>query len=263
MRKKILVTNDDGIHSLGVFELANALRDLGDVWIVAPDRNRSGASHVLTLNSPLRIEKKFIYGEEPVYSVDGTPADCVYLTLSYLLADSKVDLVVSGINHGFNLADDITYSGTVAAALEATLLDVPSIAVSLETLEVEDIHIAKIFSRELALTILENPHYLPRGVFLNVNIPKGLTKVRYKITTVGRRPYSKYVKKNIDPKGKSYYWIGGDPLQHDDIPNSDCNTVLNERIISLTPLHIDMTHNESVKKWNSIDSLKLRFLETN
>ncbi len=252
IQKRILVTNDDGINSLGLLELARALKGLGEVWVVAPDRNRSGASHALTRSAPLRLDKLEMDGEERVYSTDGTPADCVYLTLSHLLAGVKVDLVVSGINLGFNLADDITYSGTVAAALESVLLDVPAIAVSLETFNTENFVVAKAIAREIATLVLEAPHWLPRGVFLNVNIPSGVVQKNYKITTVGRRSYSKDVRQGLDPKGRTYYWIGGDPLQHDDIPGSDCNAVFDERLISVTPIHADMTHNVTVARWESV-----------
>jgi 5'-nucleotidase len=251
IQRKILVTNDDGINSIGLFELVRALEELGEVWVVAPDRNRSGVSHALTLSSPLRLDKLELNNEERVYSTDGTPADCVYLTLSHLLAGTKVDLVVSGINLGFNLADDLTYSGTVAAALEAVLLDVPAIAVSLETFDDEGIAVAKAIVREIATLVLEDPHWLPRGVFLNVNIPKGVVQRSYKITTVGRRSYSKDVRQVLDPKGRIYYWIGGDPLQHDDLPGSDCNAVFDEGLISVTPIHTDMTHNDSLTRWKS------------
>jgi 5'-nucleotidase len=252
IKKRILITNDDGINSVGLMELARALKGLGEVWVVAPNRDRSNASHALTLRSPLRLDKLEIDGEERFYSTDGTPADCVYLTLSHLLAGVKVDLVVSGINLGFNLADDITYSGTVAAALEAALLDVPAIAVSLETFDSEDLGVAKEFARELAIVLLEVPHRLPRGAFLNVNIPKKAAQKNYKITSIGRRAYSKEVKQTLDPDGRANYWIGGDPLQHDDIPDSDCNTIFDERLISVTPIHVDMTHRNSLQGWKSV-----------
>jgi 5'-nucleotidase len=228
MQRKILVTNDDGIDSVGLLELMSALKEIGEVWVVAPNRNRSNASHALTLSTPVRLDKVEAGEKVRVYSTDGTPADCVYLALSHLLRDAKVDLVVSGINNGFNLADDLTYSGSVAAGLEAVLLDVPAIVVSLESFDPADIGVAKAFSRELALMVLNEPHRVPRGVFLNVNIPRGAVHANYRMTTVGRRQYSKDVRQNLDPKGKTYYWIGGDPLQHDDIPGSDCNTVLDE-----------------------------------
>jgi 5'-nucleotidase len=250
--KKILVTNDDGINAVGLMTLADALKGLGEVWVVAPDRDRSGTSHTLTLNTPVRLDKININGAERIYSTDGTPGDCVYLTVSHLLADATLDLVVSGINHGFNLADDITYSGTVGAALEAVLLDVPAIAISVANANQKDLYTAKNFARDLSTMILEESYKLPRGVLLNVNIPKGVTHNNYKITTVGRRSYSKDVRHNLDPKGRAYYWIGGDPLQHDSIPGSDCNTVLDECLISVTPIHVDMTHSEARKRLESI-----------
>lgn len=253
IKKTILVTNDDGINSLGLIELARAMKDLGEIWIVVPDRDRSGVSHALTLRSPIRLDKRQIDGHERAYATDGTPADCVYLSLSHLLAGVKVDLVVSGINRGFNLADDITYSGTVAAALEAVLLDVPAIAVSLETFDSDSLNIAKDMARELAIAVLEDPKLMPRGVFLNVNVPKMVAQKQYKITTVGRRPYSKEVKLISNCEDNTTYQIGGDPLQHDDIPNSDCNVVFDEHLISVTPVHVDMTHRDSIPKWSSVN----------
>lgn len=251
--KKILVTNDDGIHSLGLKELAKALRGLGQIWIVAPDRDRSAASHGLTLNTPLRLDKLELDGEDRIYSTDGTPSDCVYLLLSHLLGNTKVDLVVSGINLGLNLADDISYSGTIGAALEAVLLDVPAIAVSVQTFKKEDLIKSAAITRALAAKILLEPDLLPSGVFLNVNIPQSAKDRKFKITTVGRRRYSKHVKPIIDPKGSTYYWIGGEPMQHENIPGSDCNAVFDEQLISITLVDAAMTYNHSLTRWNSVE----------
>lgn len=261
MKKTILLTNDDGLNSAGLLKLADALKELGEIWVVAPDRDQSGSSHALTFDRPLRVVRHNLNTQKNVFSVDGTPADCVYLTLSYLLKDVKVDLVVSGINNGFNLADDLTYSGTVAAALEAVLLDVPAISISLEAFSDTNINIGSEFSYELVLMLLKNPQFLPRGVFLNVNIPEKIKKRGYKVTVVGRRAYSKEVYETKDPRGKLYYWIGGDPLIHEDIPGSDCNAVFDEKVISVTPIHIDMTHFESLKLLKNINLKQFFFVK--
>jgi 5'-nucleotidase len=250
--KKILVTNDDGLNSLGLIELAKALKGLGEIWIVVPDRDRSNASHGLTLNTPLRLDRLELDGEDRVYSTDGTPSDCVYLLLSHLLGNTKVDLVVSGINLGLNLADDISYSGTVGAALEAVLLDVPAIAVSVQTFNKGALTNSAAITRELAAKILSEPDLLPPGVFLNVNVPECAKDRKFKMTTVGRRRYTKNVKPIIDPKGSTYYWIGGEPLQHDNIPGSDCNAVFDEQLISITLIDASMTYNNALTRWNSV-----------
>lgn len=251
--KKILVTNDDGLNSLGLMELVKALKGLGEIWIVAPDRDRSGASHSLTLNRPLRLDKLELDSGFMVFSTDGTSSDCVYLGLSYLLVNTNVDLVVSGINQGFNVADDISYSGTVGAALEAVLLDVPAIAVSVQTFDMNDLKNSAEITRAIAAKVLSEPDLLPPGVFLNVNIPHGLKNRKYKITTVGRRRYSKHVKPVVDPKGRTYFWIGGEALQHENIPDSDSNAVFDEKVVSMTPINASMTCINSLTRWNSVE----------
>ncbi len=250
IKKKILITNDDGLNSIGLTKLAKSLKGLGEIWVVAPDRDRSGTSHTLTTNLPLRLYKS--EKQDRIYSTNGTPSDCVYLTLGYLLANAKVDLVVSGVNRGFNLADDISYSGTVGAAIEAVLLDVPAIAVSAQSFSQKNLAISTAITRELSTKVLSEPDLLPAGVFLNVNIPNDAKERKYKITTVGRRRYSKDVRTIIDPKGRTYYWIGGDPFQHENIPGSDCNAVFDEQLISVTPIDACMQGKNNISKWHSI-----------
>jgi 5'-nucleotidase len=237
---------------MGLLELAKSLADVAEIWVVAPDRDRSNASHRLTLDTPLRIEKLSFDIKGEYYCTDGTPADCVYLSLSYLLGNTNVELVVSGVNRGLNLADDISYSGTIGAALEAVLLDVPAIAVSCETFNSEDLINSVLIVRELASKILLKPELLPPGIFLNVNVPKNALKNKFKITTVGRRRYSKHVSQIVDPKGKSHFWIGGEPQQHENIPGSDCNVVLDEHMISVTPISVAMACPNSFINWKSI-----------
>ncbi|HKJ04845.1 MAG TPA: 5'/3'-nucleotidase SurE [Geopsychrobacteraceae bacterium] len=242
----IMLTNDDGVSSQGLTALAEALCDLGRVVIVAPDRNRSAIGHALTLESPLRAEKI----SPDVYAIDGTPTDCVNLGIHGLLKEMPA-LIVSGINRGGNMGDDITYSGTVCAALEATLMGVPSFAVSLDCQRFysDSLKIAADFSRKLALQVVENG--LPADTFLNVNVPLGkVTGVQ--LTRQGKRRYGDVVIRKEDPRGRSYYWIGGGDLGFKDIPGSDCNALLAGKI-SVTPLHINLTNDESLKTlahWN-------------
>ena len=247
--KRIIVTNDDGIESIGLFSLARALATFAEVWVVAPERDQSGASHALTTGTPLRWRRADVVGVPHAYGVGGTPADCVYFGLSHLLAPGGADLVVSGINRGYNLADDITYSGTVAAALEGALLGVPGIAISLEAFSETDLSSAARFACALVESVLGKPELLPAGSFLNVNIPCDAKSDEYKVTVAGRRVYSLEVQLGTDPKGRPYFWIGGDPKQHEDIRGSDCSAVLDERMISVTPLHIDLTSISGVGLW--------------
>lgn len=243
---RILVTNDDGVRSAGLKALADALRPLGDVWIVAPDRERSAASHSISLHRPLRI----IRIDERVFAVDGTPSDCVYLAVNHLLRDERPGLVASGINHGANLADDITYSGTVAAATEATMMGIPSVAFSQCGRGEQDFSGAARFANGLVQTLQRRRP--PRGVLLNVNVPPGSDGTSYRITRQGARSYGAEVIEKQDPRGRPYYWIGGDELAHEHIPGSDANTVYDEGLISVTPLHLDMTHDptrEEMLSW--------------
>ncbi|MCK5914063.1 MAG: 5'/3'-nucleotidase SurE [Desulfuromusa sp.] len=242
----ILVTNDDGIRSLGLRALAAALRELGQVVVVAPDRNRSAIGHALTLEQPLRAEEI----KPDVFSVDGTPTDCVNLGIHGLLPQ-RPDLVVSGINCGSNLGDDITYSGTVCAAMEATLMGLPSFAVSLDTnhFNSDDLSQAATFSKDLAKKIINQG--LPKETFLNVNIPSG-TCSGARLTRQGKRHYGESVVSKYDPRGRKYYWIGGSEAGFEDIPGSDCNA-LQQGLISITPLHTNMTNEKTyaeMERWS-------------
>ena len=236
-KPRILVTNDDGIHSEGLEKLAAALAEVGEVTVVAPDRERSAVSHALTLHRPLRINKL----REGWWAVEGTPTDCVYLATRSMLKDKRPALVASGINKGSNLGDDIHYSGTVSAAFEGTVLGIPSIAVSVVGRGPYQFDTAAEFAAKLAQRVLaEN---LPADTLLNVNVPNlpvsGIKGVA--ITKMGKRHYGDAVIENVDPRGRKYYWIGGTELDAEDIAGSDCNAVLEDRI-SVTPLHLDLTH---------------------
>jgi 5'-nucleotidase len=250
LRVSILLCNDDGVSSPGLKVLQESLADLDEIWVVAPDRDQSAVSHSLTLYRPLRIEEV----APRTYAVDGTPTDCVNLALNGIMTE-RPRLVVSGINLGANLGDDITYSGTVSAAMEGTLLGVPSIAVSLVAREHFDFRAAAAFTRELALALLQGG--LPQDTLLNVNVP-GLPPVEikgYALTRQGKRRYGDAFVEKLDPRGKKYYWIGGADLGFVDAEGTDFSAV--ERgLISLTPLHLDLTNYASLR---ALEQLKVRW----
>ena len=239
----ILLTNDDGIHATGIKVLAEHLRQLGHVSIVAPDRERSAVGHALTLHHPLRATKL----DDDVFAVDGTPTDCVNLGIHSLLT-VKPDIVISGINHGANLGDDITYSGTVSAAMEATLMGIPAFAVSLATgTQGKNFSTAGNFAVKLAGTIMSNG--LPNDTFLNVNVPdlpRELIKQTL-ITCQGKRSYEGMIVDKVDPRGRNYYWIGSVDMNFHDIEGTDFYAVSRGHI-SVTPLHLDLTNYHSFKE---------------
>ena len=248
-KKVILVTNDDGVHSAGLHRLAEALYEAGEVVVIAPDRERNAASHALTLHKPLRVEEI----REKVYSVNGTPTDCVNLGVLHLLKGKRPDLVVSGINKGGNLGDDVTYSGTVSAAMEGTLLGVPSIAVS----QVGEAHFhfetAARFAAVVARLVLREG--LAKDVFLNVNVPN-LPPDQVKetrVTSLGKRLFDQNsIVENTDPRGKKYYWIGIAGVKWEEGKNTD-HEAIERGAISVTPLHLDLTHHETIERlrsWN-------------
>jgi 5'-nucleotidase len=231
----ILVTNDDGIHAPGLNALADAVRPLGDVLIVAPHQESSAIGHALTLRRPLRLD---VHGPNR-YAVDGTPTDCVNIAVAVLLEGRLPDLVVSGINTGWNLGDDVTYSGTVSGALEAALLGVPGIAVSLKRTPdwTFDFGPSAAIAHELAARVLR--HRLPERTFLNVNVPLGTPK-GVRVTVQGKRNHVTTIAERLDPRGLRYFWIeeGQDAwLPHDLSDYQACR----DGYISITPLHPDMT----------------------
>lgn len=243
MKKIILVSNDDGVHSEGIKLLAKALKKVGDVFVVAPDREKSAVSHSLTIHRPLRAEQ---IGSN-VYAVDGTPTDCINIAINGILK-KKPDLVVSGVNKGENLGDDITYSGTVSAAMEGTLLGIPSIAISLVSRSNFDFKNAVKFGFQLATFILKNG--LPKDTLLNVNVPAVSNIKGYRITKQGKRLYGDAVVEKIDPRGKKYYWIGGNVLKWENGKDTDFEAVANQ-FISITPIHLDMTNHAALKELNT------------
>jgi 5'-nucleotidase len=242
----ILVSNDDGIRAAGIRALEAALTPLGDVWVVAPDREQSAASHSLSLYRPLRVEAV----DDRHFAVDGTPTDAVNLAINGIMKQ-KPDLVVSGINHGGNMGDDITYSGTVSAAMEGTLLGIPSIAVSLVCRERPDFTTAAAFASRLARVVSQRG--MPRDTLLNVNVPPLSTEeIRgYLVTRQGKRRYGDAVVEHLDPRGRKYYWIGGDDLGFVPAEGTDCTAVAGG-YISITPLHLDLTNYHSIAAVNDL-----------
>lgn len=246
-RSIILVTNDDGIYSKGIFALAKTLQEMGEVFVVAPDREKSAVAHSLTLHRPLRVERI----RRNFYAVDGTPADCVHLGVNSILPE-KPCLIVSGINKGGNLGDDINYSGTVSAAFEGTLLGIPSFAISLVSRSHFKFDVAARFALRVARYIIRRG--LPEGTFLNINIPNLNEKEikSYKITRQGRwiRNGSGVIEK-MDPRGRKYYWIGGGQFLLDHRKDTDIEAISKSHI-SITPLNLDLTNYSSLrelKKW--------------
>ena len=234
---RILITNDDGYYADGIQHLKDALKEDNDVYIVAPDREKSAASHSLTLDFPLRINKK----SDRDYVVDGTPTDCVLVAVHGLMKNDLPELVISGINHGPNMGEDVTYSGTVAAAFEGTILGIRSLAISLVGHEEPQFDTAKIFIRGF-VKCLDQFKNEP-GTLMNINIP-GLPPSKIKgiaITKLGNRIYRDDIIQNVDPRGKSYYWIGGDTPIWKKERGTDFEAI-EQRKISITPLHLDLTH---------------------
>jgi 5'-nucleotidase len=248
---RILITNDDGIYSEGLRTLADACRKVGDVVIVAPDREQSAASHALTLNRPLRL----LEIKENEWIVDGTPTDCVNLAVLKLLREARPDLIVSGINFGPNLGDDVTYSGTISAAFEGALLNIPSIAFSALVGEGFSFDRCAAFAGELTRIAIEQ-HRDPR-IVLNVNFPVG-PFAGVSITRLGRRIYSEGVIERLDPRGRKYYWIGGDEPTWHPGEGTDFDAV-QRGLVSITPLHLDLTHEPSIPALRSLEDVLGRF----
>ena len=243
---KILLTNDDGIHAPGLRALRDSVAALGEVFMVAPDRPRSAMGHAITLHKPLRITKVTLANGFWGWCTNGTPSDCVVLAIADLVG--KPDLVISGINVGANLGEDLTYSGTVSAAMEGVLFGVPSFAISVAADEVEDFAPAARFAWRLAEEIVSRG--LPPDTFLNVNVPPGENR-GVVITRQGRRRYSARLDKRFDPRGEAYYWLTGsldDAAQERD---SDVDAVA-RGLISVTPIHLDLTDHsfmETLRTW--------------
>jgi 5'/3'-nucleotidase len=231
----LLVTNDDGVHAPGLAALADALGELGEVWVVAPEREQSACGHALTLHRPLRTHQ----WDERRFAVNGTPSDCVNLGVLGFLPERPV-LIASGINHGSNLGDDVTYSGTVSAAMEGTLLGVPSIAVSL--MEGGDVAEAARVARQIAMRVLVEG--LAPKTLLNVNVPAGTVR-GIRLTRLGHRVYSEKIVEQTDPRGRTHYWIGAGPPEWEALEGTDMGAV-HEGYVAVTPLHMDLTNHRAL-----------------
>ena len=245
---RILVTNDDGYRSEGILALADALHAIGEVTTVAPVQEASAIGHALTLRRPLRLEAI----DDRLFAVDGTPTDCVNIAVTQVYTPSSVpDLVVSGINKGWNLGDDITYSGTVAGALEGSLLGIPSIAVSLSrTRGKYDFGPAAAAAATIASMTLREGIITPR-TFLNINVPTGKPK-GFRLTFQGKRNHVTIVDPRTDPRGQPYYWIEEGENDWEPHDRSDYQAVRNG-YVSVTPLQPDMTDHEALAKLESLE----------
>ena len=235
----ILVTNDDGVAAPGIAALASALDPLGEVWVYAPDRNQSAVGHGVSLHRPLRV----VPIRDRWFSVDGTPTDCVMLAVRSLLG-RRPDVVVSGINNGPNMGDDVTYSGTVAGAFEGMLLGIPAVAVSNLGRVSGHLEASGTVARAVVSSVLE--HGLPPETVLNVNIPDvPLSELgAVEITRMGRRTYEDVIVERQDPRGLSYYWIGGSDPGHHAEKGTDFDAI-GRGCVSVTPLNRDLTHHEA------------------
>ena len=236
----ILVTNDDGFFSKGIQTLAEVLQELGEVYIVAPDRDRSAVSHALTMHRPLKVDLI----KEKCFSVNGTPTDCVVVGVKKLLP-REPDLLVSGINKGANLGEDVTYSGTVSAAIEGTILNVPSFAISLVGERPFRYETASHFALIIAKFVLEKK--LPTDTLLNVNVPnKALQEIKgIKVTKQGKRSYENSIHEIYSPWGEKQYWIGGGIVSWQKMEGTDIQAIM-ENYVSVTPLHIDLTNYQAL-----------------
>jgi len=236
--KTILITNDDGIHSPGLSALKTALSQLGTVITIAPDRDNSAISHALTMNRPLLLKEL----EKDTYCLNGTPTDCVAIGLNKVIGHQP-DLLVSGINSGPNLGDDISYSGTVSAAIEGTMYSVPSLAISLVNPDLQRFTAAETIVRKLALKTMQ--HGLPADTLMNINIPANRTIKGIRVTRQGRRIWKQSIQEIKDPSGKIHYWIGGGLPLMDAGKDTDVHAV-ESGYISITPIHLDRTNHEGI-----------------
>lgn len=247
-RTRILVTNDDGIHATGIEVLTAVATRLGDVRVVAPDRQQSASSHSLTLHRPLRVTEV----GSGKHVVDGTPTDCVLLAVNRLL-EASPEFVVSGVNHGPNMGEDVLYSGTVAAAMEGTILGIPSIAVSFVGSEYAHLERWEAFLTGLIGGLIDRDDF-PDETFFNINLPdRDPAEVRgVRVTSLGRRVYSDSLSRAEDPHGRDYYWIGGGESHWSGGEDSDFRAV-RAGYASVTPLHLDLTNHrllEEVRSWH-------------
>jgi len=254
---RILLSNDDGIYSEGIQALKEHLNSIAEVIVIAPDRERSTISHAMTLRKPLKVKEVKSKGKLWGFSINGTPADCIIVGLLEIMKDEKPDLIVSGINHGPNLGNDIIYSGTVGAAMEGAMRNIPSLAVSIDDYKQFKFNSAARFTKEIISNLIK--HNLPKNLLLNINFPN----IEYeelegiKITRHGRRAYQDELNKINDPCGRVHYWLGGELKKGEVEQDTDFGAVYNRKV-SITPISLDLSDysimpemKKWVKKWNS------------
>ena len=247
--KKILITNDDSFEAKGLEVLIEAVKDLGEIYIVAPAHPKSACAHSLTITKPLR----FIKLDKNFYKLDdGTPSDCVYLSFKELFEGNKPDLVLSGINHGANMGEDITYSGTAGGAMEGALHSIPSVAISQVLKSYDEIpseidwEQTKKITKEIVTKILENKITIPHRHILNINIPNTKKIKGIKATKLGYRLYGNDTHAHLNPRGEKYYWIGLHPLAFKEEKGTDFDAIKNG-FVSITPIKLDMTGYEALE----------------
>jgi 5'-nucleotidase len=248
---RVLLTNDDGIHARGLWALYKQFAGEHEVTVIAPDRERSAVGHGITLNEPLRSTYVRVNGDYKGYAVSGTPADCIKLGVLEIL-DERPDIVISGINQGINVGANINYSGTVAAAKEASLYGMTAIAVSIQGTDTKRFEDTAYFIEALSKKAFENG--LPFGTFLNVNIPNMPVKktAGLRFSRQGVKLFSEYFEKRIDPRNRTYYWQGSDSMPLDQSPHLDSADIC-DNFISITPIKCDMTDYktlEDLQNWN-------------
>ncbi|MGD0153148.1 MAG: 5'/3'-nucleotidase SurE [Thermacetogeniaceae bacterium] len=241
---KLLLTNDDSIHAAGLAALWSVLSEIAEVTVVAPDRERSATGHSITVDRPLRAEHLSMF-EGRAWSVDGTPADCVKLAVNCLL-EEKPDLVIAGINRGPNLAIDVLYSGTVSGALEGIILGFPALAVSVTEYDHPDYRYAAVFTKNLIPKVLQS--HICTDTLLNINVPSlPAVEIRgVEITRLGSRKYLNSFEVRTDPRGRKYYWLGGESVDLEDEVETDV-AAIRKNMISITPIHVDLTNYRVLK----------------
>ena len=249
-KPKILLTNDDGIYSKGIYALWEAMSEIGDVTIMAPNTEKSAVGHAITISDPIRIEPCVRQGGFKGYAVNGTPADCVKIAINSFL-DEPPNIVISGINAGSNIGTNILYSGTVSAAAEGTMLGVPSIAFSLNTFKASNYQLSKAVAKKMTKHVLD--HSLPKGTLLNVNIPKCEASEcnGYKVTSQGEEYFLDDIEKREDPRGRIYYWMSGKIVNNDTSDDQDGYALANNWV-SVTPIQYkltDYTFLDKLKTW--------------
>jgi len=252
---KILVTNDDGIDSAGIAALAEALKEIAEVTVVAPSEEQSAVGHGITMKYPLRVFNYYKNGDFFGYAVEGTPADCVKMGIRNIMGESP-DIVISGINHGSNTAINIIYSGTVSAAREAAIMDVPAIAISITSHEAKDFKFSGKVATLIAQKVLE--HGLPRGTLLNVNVPNYPESeiAGILVTEQSKAKWDDIYEKRTDPFGKDYYWLTGKLVEIENEQKSDQLAIRN-KFVSVTPIHFDLTDYNTLEKMKSWEIEKL------